>query len=194
MDQCKFIHEPILVENLCDIQSVSCDIYSVALTRSRGDLYLWGRGDFGEYPQPTRVSSIPVSVQSCSVSESHISAVDAHGMVWVWGSNKKGELGLGDYTTRNAPFPLVGLQDKKITNVHIGYQFSFAYTTSVDRHDLESFDQPSRTPQAFSMTSHANSQASSQPVKIHKQAKSATHASTSMTSRTPSRSRSRSRS
>lgn len=158
-DKCKFIHEPILIENLCDIQSVACNIYSMALTRSRGDLYLWGNGDFGEYQSPIRVSSIPVSVQSCSVSESHISAVDMHGMVWIWGSNKKGELGLGDYTTRNAPFPLVGLQDKKITNVQVGYQFSFAYKTAVNYYDLLSIDQPGHTHnQHFSMTSQLTTQ------------------------------------
>ena len=73
-------------------------------------------------------------------------------MVWIWGSNKKGELGLGDYTTRNAPFPLVGLQDKKITNVQAGYQFSFAYKTSVNMLDLVSFDQGSHRQDSYSMT------------------------------------------
>ena len=43
--------------------------------------------------------------------------MDADNMAWVWGANSKGELGLGDYTTRQAPFPLVGLQEKGITQI-----------------------------------------------------------------------------
>ena len=40
--------------------------------------------------------------------------MDNEGMAWAWGSNEKGELGLGDYTTRTTPFPLVGLKEKGI--------------------------------------------------------------------------------
>ena len=54
--------------------------------------------------------------------------MDSDGMPWVWGSNDKGELGLGDYTTRTAPFPLVGLQEKGITSIVVGNQFSIGFS------------------------------------------------------------------
>ena len=48
-------------------------------------------------------------------------------MAWVWGSNGKGELGLGDYVERMAPFPLVSLQEKGINEIQIGSQFSIGF-------------------------------------------------------------------
>ena len=48
-------------------------------------------------------------------------------MAWVWGSNEKGELGLGDYTNRTAPFPLVSLKEKGINCIEVGHQFSIGY-------------------------------------------------------------------
>ena len=77
--------------------------------------------------QPIRVHGIPGRIASCDLSESHITVVDESSMVWIWGSNKKGELGLGDYTLRTSPFPLVGLQSKKVTDVKVGHQFSIAF-------------------------------------------------------------------
>ena len=64
---------------------------------------------------------MPGRASTCNVSNSHICVMDTDGMAWVWGSNEKGELGLGDYTTRMAPFPLVGLQEKGINQIVIGH-------------------------------------------------------------------------
>jgi len=92
-----------------------------------GDLFIWGYGRFGEYHSPYRVSGMPGKATDCSVSKSHICVMDDGGMAWVWGSNEKGELGLGDYTTRTAPFPLVGLQEKGINSITVGHQFSIGF-------------------------------------------------------------------
>ena len=59
-------------------------------------------------------------------------------MAWVWGSNAKGELGLGDYTTRLAPFPLVGLQERGIGHIEVGHQFSIGFTKSLKENIRES--------------------------------------------------------
>ncbi len=108
-----YIHQPILVEVLPEIEQIACSIYSSAISKT-GDLFIWGRGLFGEYQAPYRVSGMPNRAKSCSMSDSHICVMDSNGMAWVWGSNQNGELGLGDYTTRTTPFPLVGLQEKGI--------------------------------------------------------------------------------
>ena len=104
---------------LPDISQIACSTYSVAISHT-GDLFIWGEGLFGNYPSPYRVSGIPGRALSCSVSSTHICVMDSDGMAWGWGSNQKGELGLGDYTARTAPFPLVGLQDKGISHIEVG--------------------------------------------------------------------------
>ena len=58
--------------------------------------------------------------------------MDNEGMAWVWGENQKGELGLGDYTTRTAPFPLVGLKEKGINCIVVGHQFSIGFSKPKD--------------------------------------------------------------
>jgi alpha-tubulin suppressor-like RCC1 family protein len=47
-------------------------------------------------------------------------AIDNQGLVWVWGENKKGELGVGDYSARVHPYPLINLKGKSIQSVSIG--------------------------------------------------------------------------
>ena len=49
-------------------------------------------------------------------------------MVWVFGENSKGELGVGDYSLRNRPYPLVNLKDAKVQSVSVGGNFCFAVT------------------------------------------------------------------
>jgi alpha-tubulin suppressor-like RCC1 family protein len=31
--------------------------------------------------------------------------LDSEGIVWTWGNNSKGELGLGDFAPRSIPYP-----------------------------------------------------------------------------------------
>ena len=47
-------------------------------------------------------------------------------MVWVWGENKKGELGLRDNIPRENPYPLASLKGKPVSSLSLGYQFSIA--------------------------------------------------------------------
>ena len=52
-------------------------------------------------------------------------------MVWVFGENSKGELGVGDYSLRNRPYPLVNLKDAKVQSVSVGGNFCFAVTQDI---------------------------------------------------------------
>lgn len=70
---------------------------------------------------------MPGRAKSCQISKSHFCVMDQDGMAWVWGENQKGELGLGDYTTRTAPFPLVGLKEKGINCLAVGHQFTIGF-------------------------------------------------------------------
>ena len=53
-------------------------------------------------------------------------AIDQTGMVWVWGENKKGELGVGDYSSRVHPYTLVNLKGKVVESISIGKNFTIA--------------------------------------------------------------------
>ena len=52
--------------------------------------------------------------------------IDNTGMVWVLGENKKGELGVCDYSSRVHPYPLVNLKDKPVSSLSIGGDFTLA--------------------------------------------------------------------
>ena len=41
-------------------------------------------------------------------------AVDSKGLVWSWGINKQGELGVGDNDPRIHPYPVLTLKGKKV--------------------------------------------------------------------------------
>lgn len=41
-------------------------------------------------------------------------------MVWVWGPNSDGELGIGDLNPRDLPAPVLSIKGKKITQVNVG--------------------------------------------------------------------------
>lgn len=48
-------------------------------------------------------------------------------MIWIWGENKQGQLGLNDYTNRTTPYPLLALKDKQINNVSLGSNYAIGY-------------------------------------------------------------------
>lgn len=54
----------------------------------------------------------------------HCVALDSSGMVWIWGKNKKAELGLGDCADRDVPFPLCSLKDKRVCQVFAGKSYT----------------------------------------------------------------------
>jgi hypothetical protein len=48
------------------------------------------------------------------------------GALYVWGSNESGELGVGDFSERVAPFPLLSLKDRKVLQISTGGAFTIA--------------------------------------------------------------------
>lgn len=51
------------------------------------------------------------------MSQSHCVCVDTEGIVWTWGANQRGELGLGDIAPRTVPYPNPNLKEKLICKV-----------------------------------------------------------------------------
>jgi alpha-tubulin suppressor-like RCC1 family protein len=63
-----------------------------------------------------------------SVGGCYGAAIDKDGILWTWGSNTNGELGLGDFEPRPNPFPVIHVKKRKIQSISCGSSFSVALT------------------------------------------------------------------
>jgi alpha-tubulin suppressor-like RCC1 family protein/protocatechuate 3,4-dioxygenase beta subunit len=90
------------------------------------------RDEVGQ-PVPTRVS-IPTDVVAAAAGNDHSLALDAHGTVWAWGANGRGQLGLSEVQegwllSVNTPAPVKTLpEDAEVVDVAAGNQYSLALT------------------------------------------------------------------
>ena len=114
---------PTRIPNLGGIQSISCNHHAAAIG-ARGELYFWGTGVFGTYFEPKVV--IEADVMEVSVGGSFGVARDKDGLLWVWGQNCCGELGLNDTKMRLYPHPILTLKRKDIKQVACGGSFAIA--------------------------------------------------------------------
>lgn len=60
-------------------------------------------------------------------------AVDAKGLVWSWGSNKQGELGVGDNDPRVHPYPILTLKGKVVNSIACGGKFVIALGNNIKK-------------------------------------------------------------
>jgi len=109
---------------LNDIKEISSTQDTCLALTSKGTLYELTRYD-GQFSK-VKLSCISLPVVSFACSYSHCIALDKAGVVWVWGPNRKGELGLGDCAERRTPSQMSGLTSKRITSVLASDGFSVA--------------------------------------------------------------------
>lgn len=126
------------------IEKVVCGQNTAALSE-RGDLYIWGTGVFGEFLTPMRMTSIAAPVKDIGMGGGFGSAVDIYGVVWTWGSNANGELGVGDYEPRISPIPIRTLQGRKVKGVACGGNFVIALGSDVEAIQGTTYRQPLST-------------------------------------------------
>lgn len=107
------------------IAKIACGHHSAAIA-DNGALYIWGTGVFGEYSSPIKFSRVDISYQEVEIGGFFGAAIDNKGLVWTWGSNTSGELGVGDYQPRIAPFPNVALEDKRVRKLSCGGSYVIA--------------------------------------------------------------------
>eukprot|EP01105_Mastigella_eilhardi_P011889 TRINITY_DN2730_c0_g1_i2.p1 TRINITY_DN2730_c0_g1~~TRINITY_DN2730_c0_g1_i2.p1 ORF type:complete len:327 (+),score=16.94 TRINITY_DN2730_c0_g1_i2:53-1033(+) len=96
----------------CRVSSLYCGgQHSVAVTEG-GDIYVWGNGTEGQLGLGDRTSRqsptlctafIGKKVTTLSCGRNHNAAMLETGETFVWGGNGLGQLGLGDFLTRNDP-------------------------------------------------------------------------------------------
>ncbi|XP_017887257.1 E3 ubiquitin-protein ligase HERC2 [Ceratina calcarata] len=133
--------EPKLIEALVEknITFIACgSTYSAALS-SNGELYTWGRGNYGRLGHgnsdnvtvPTLVSALNghmVVHVACGSGDSQTLCVTASGIVFSWGDGNYGKLGRGGWDGSKTPKIVNKLLDINVAKVYCGGQFSAALT------------------------------------------------------------------
>ena len=59
-------------------------------------------------------------MQEVSLGGSQGAALDSKGLIWSWGTNRSGELGVGDNDPRVHPYPILTLKGKSVTKLSCG--------------------------------------------------------------------------
>uniref|UniRef100_A0A3Q4MNW4 HECT-type E3 ubiquitin transferase n=1 Tax=Neolamprologus brichardi TaxID=32507 RepID=A0A3Q4MNW4_NEOBR len=112
--------------------------YSAAITAD-GELYTWGRGNYGrlghgsseDQTTPmvvTAFKGLKVVDVACGSGDAQTLAVTENGQVWSWGDGDYGKLGRGGSDGCKTPKLVEKLQDLDIVKVCCGSQFSVALT------------------------------------------------------------------
>jgi len=125
-------NKPRPLHTLEKVTKLACFNQCLALT-SDGKFYFWGASlSASNSPAvyiPQLVTSIPNKITDVSVGHTMGSVIDHKGIIWVFGENSQGELGVGDTTARVNPYPIVSMQHKGITQVALGGGYAMAITS-----------------------------------------------------------------
>jgi alpha-tubulin suppressor-like RCC1 family protein len=94
---------------------VSAGIYHTAAIKTDGTLWLWGRNNYGQIGDNSRVSkSSPVQTiasgnnwKQVSCAGRFTAALKTDGTLWTWGQNTSGQLGDGTTTSKSSPIQTI---------------------------------------------------------------------------------------
>ncbi|XP_034934449.1 E3 ubiquitin-protein ligase HERC2 [Chelonus insularis] len=122
-----------------NVTFIACgSTYSAAITAT-GELYTWGRGNYGRLGHgicddiliPTVVTALNghvVVYVACGTGDAQTLCVTASGIVFSWGDGDYGKLGRGGSDGSNLPKIVDKLLDIDVVKVYCGGQFSAALT------------------------------------------------------------------
>ncbi len=115
-----------------NVVKVAAGHISAALT-DKGTVFVWGTGVFGEYLSPTPLAGFKPSsqIKDIDIGGNFGAAIDGNGVLYSWGSNASGELGLGDYEPRTGACQVHSLQGKPVTQIACGGSFTIALGKTV---------------------------------------------------------------
>ncbi|KAG8235158.1 hypothetical protein J437_LFUL015198, partial [Ladona fulva] len=135
--------KPTVIKALsgCNVIHVTCgSTYSAAVTAS-GEMYTWGRGNYGrlghgtseDHYVPKLVAALKdhrVVDAACGSGDAQTLALTETGMVFSWGDGDYGKLGRGGSDGSKTPRPVDRLGGLNVTRIYCGAQFSVAITKS----------------------------------------------------------------
>ena len=104
-------YAPVQVGKAKDWAAVAAGKEHTLGLKTDGSLWAWGRNEYGQLGDGTSTdrNTTPVQVGTAkdwaavAAGEEHTVALKKDGSLWAWGSNTKGQLGLGDTLKRYAP-------------------------------------------------------------------------------------------
>jgi len=111
---------PSLVQFAEKVVKIAAGWQSACITE-KGELCIWEISE-----QPMKSLTVTENVVDLSVGRTVAAAVDSKGMIWSWGTNEIGELGLGDSENRLHPSPMLALKSRKVTQVACGGNFAIS--------------------------------------------------------------------
>ena len=112
---------------------VSLGMYHSAAISNNGELYTWGRNDYGQLghgdytdrSEPTKVIGLK-NVVAVSLGDYHSAALTSNGEMYTWGLNENGQLGHGNYINYTIPWRVDSIS--KIEKISLGGNHSAAVT------------------------------------------------------------------
>lgn len=113
-------HTPVQVTGLTNVVAVSGRAYHCLALKSDGTVWAWGWNSSGQLGSGTtsNFSSVPVQVAGitnpASISAAYTISLArmSNGTVWVWGTDRKGEMGQGMFSTNSStPVQVKGLSN-----------------------------------------------------------------------------------
>ena len=120
---------PILLEELSfsRMVQVRAGSFSAAMSQDQ-QIFVWGRGIFGEFYTPHRVKSVnKLDILDFNISKGGAALIlTRQGTLYSWGYNDFGQLGHGDYKERATPERIDFLDGKRVTQIAVGHEFVIA--------------------------------------------------------------------
>ena len=119
-----------------EVSGLACSRYHCVAMTSRGMLWSWGRGEYGQLGHgdqqnrdvPMAIESLKeVPVSSAGCGWGHTMITTAKGEVMTWGFGGKGQLGHGDTTRHLVPKLVAGLEGAK--KMACGYYHNLVATS-----------------------------------------------------------------
>jgi len=91
-----------------------------------GEVYIWGSGFFGESLIPTVVKGFAKPIKHFDIGKSFGIFVDRVNVIYSWGLNSNGELGLNNYDSKLTPTIITDINDKNIFDLSCGPSYTIA--------------------------------------------------------------------
>jgi X-linked retinitis pigmentosa GTPase regulator len=104
---------------------------------------------FGTFYEPKL--AVELDVVEVSIGGCFGAALDREGMLWTWGSNANGELGLGDFEPRPHPFPVAHLKHKPVQKIACGGAFAIALGKARDSNAITASEQAKKSKKKAAM-------------------------------------------
>jgi alpha-tubulin suppressor-like RCC1 family protein len=120
------------------ISKIRAGSFSAALSVDQ-QLFVWGRGIFGEFYTPHRVKSVnKLDILDFQISKGGSAFIlTRQGTLYSWGLNDYGQLGHSDYKERATPERIDSLDGKRVSAIAVGYEFVIALGLTMPQKEYE---------------------------------------------------------